>query len=157
MCDTVADSYDAMKLLACSNGVAVGLFAYREAYPAAVEAQRLCQQHDALAIISHLLVGAFGCYHCQIVAYTLEVAVFYHTTGESLRLVGDQLYVQPSLLIAQCNLFIKDINNLRLDGLLMILSHRMACDDGFLQCHICGIKYRGYSKCSLFLAAAISS
>ena len=130
---TVAEGDDAVELLAVGDGVLVGLLLKGQAHPATVQSQRLRQQHQPLAVVADSLVGILGANHGEVVAHAAELAIGERIAAtKGLRLVDNQLDMQLALPITRGDLLIETHDNTCLDGLFLILPHRMPCGDGFL-------------------------
>ena len=109
--------------------------------PAAVEPQRLGQQDQGLAVIADLFLGflPFRAGHHEVVPHPGELAVFPYAGGEGLRLLQDQLDVQPAFPVEARDGVLQGGRLVRLDGFVRILPHGMPCLDCVDKFHIAKI------------------
>ena len=135
---SVAQGDVAADLLAILQLVCSGNLAVAYTGPARVQPEGLGQQDKLLAVVSDLLIQvvAFLPGHNEVARHAGEGAVA-DEPAERLGLAGNQLDVQPSLLVDLPDLVLQDREDILGDRFVPVLAHGMPCLDRFEQCHIC--------------------
>ena len=135
---TVAQGDVAADFLTVFQFIRAWDLAVAHAGPAGVQPEGLGKQDELLSVVSDLLVQvvALPSGHHEVIRHAREGAVA-DEPAERLWFAGDQLDVQPCLLVDLPDLVPQDREDILGDGFVPVLAHGMPCLDRFEQCHIC--------------------
>ena len=127
LCGAISQGYHARQLLIVAHAVSLVHSAIAQSCPAGVQSESLCQQYQLLPVIAHTLIQVVSlpADHHNVVLHARELAVR-EESRESSCLVGDKLYVQPSLSVTILYLLPQCLNYLCRQRLVNVPAHTMS-------------------------------